>query len=301
MSKQLQPHPLAETIPGMTKNEYQVLKADIENHGLREPIILLDGKILDGRNRYRALIEIGMPISDEYFSEFDPKSDGEDPASFVRSRNLKRRHLKPEQYAVLAYKLVQPHLRGKGRPKKGADEKFPVARNILPAKQITAEVADEVGATPGSIRDVKSIANKAPELLPEIEQGRLSIASGLKLAKAKVEPEEYDVAMGKLEKVVGAEFDDALNSGAIRVDAAEVVALAGKDGKLIKRYQAGLKAGLSWRRLKVALENEITHESRIRHLLDACEATEDKQLSILVDGWRIQACAVTSRKSSKEK
>ncbi|GAB4068004.1 hypothetical protein KHC28_11350 [Ancylobacter sonchi] len=71
----------------------------IGEHGMREPIWLYDGKILDGRNRYRAAMQAEMPIGTQVY-------DGDDPLAFVVSLNLKRRHLSESQRAMVAARLA---------------------------------------------------------------------------------------------------------------------------------------------------------------------------------------------------
>jgi len=45
----LEHHPLAEIFPEMNGSEFEGLKASIRANGLRQPIVLYEGKVLDGR------------------------------------------------------------------------------------------------------------------------------------------------------------------------------------------------------------------------------------------------------------
>ena len=101
----LEVHELVLVIPKMSEAEYQLLKTDIAENGLRDRIIIYEGRILDGRYRAQALDELGMSHDPDYFSEYDPKVDGKSPQAFVLSCNLKRRHLSKGQLAAFASEM----------------------------------------------------------------------------------------------------------------------------------------------------------------------------------------------------
>lgn len=93
-------HPLAELFPLMEGAEFGNLIADIKANGLNEPIVLHEDMILDGRNRYRACQAAGV---NPHFRPFA----GGDPAEYVISANIHRRHLTAAQKRDLIAKLIK--------------------------------------------------------------------------------------------------------------------------------------------------------------------------------------------------
>ena len=97
---ELKIHPVSEIFPLMDDNEYKIFKDDIASIGLLQPICLhSDGRILDGRNRYKACLELGIQPK---FETWDGKGS---LVMFVISMNLHRRHLNSSQKAVIAMEI----------------------------------------------------------------------------------------------------------------------------------------------------------------------------------------------------
>jgi N6-adenosine-specific RNA methylase IME4 len=95
--QELVAHPAADIFPMLDDKDLKVLAADIKANGLINPIVKLDGKILDGRNRYRACRLAGVEprFVDGYKGAMDP-------LTYVISTNLHRRHLSESQRAMIA-------------------------------------------------------------------------------------------------------------------------------------------------------------------------------------------------------
>lgn len=98
----LKPHLAAQIFPMMSSDELTGLLHSIKTDGFQaeHPIVLLDGKILDGRSRHaacRSLAKSGIEVA-PIFVEFDA---GADAMAFVLRENLHRRHLTREDYRRL--------------------------------------------------------------------------------------------------------------------------------------------------------------------------------------------------------
>lgn len=92
-------HPIASMFPLIGGDELDQLREDLRIHGLREPIVIYEGKILDGRNRWRACIQAGVEPRFERY-------EGDDPHAYVVSLNLHRRHLTTNQKRQVIDRLL---------------------------------------------------------------------------------------------------------------------------------------------------------------------------------------------------
>jgi hypothetical protein len=93
-------HPIADIFDLLEGEEFDELVKDISEHGLQLPIIKHEGKILEGRNRYRACLKSGVaPI----FNTFS----GTDPVAYVISMNVRRRHMTSRQKQDALAKLFK--------------------------------------------------------------------------------------------------------------------------------------------------------------------------------------------------
>lgn len=95
----MRPHRFADLFPLMDGEAFDELVEDVRAHGLREPIVLFEGQVLDGRNRLRACEAAGVE------PRFVDLPESTDPLAWVVSHNLHRRHLSASQRALLGAKL----------------------------------------------------------------------------------------------------------------------------------------------------------------------------------------------------
>lgn len=174
-------HELASIFPLMAEEEYKNLLRDIERNGLLEPIWLYEGKIIDGRNRYRACLELHIT------PQFRTWQGGGSPLAFVISLNLSRRHLTSSQKAVVALE-VEKHLAQEARQQQGrrSDLLQKSAKSLRPL-----HAAQEAGKLVGTNRQyviaAKRIKKSAPELLDTVRSGKLTIPEAQQLSRLPVE------------------------------------------------------------------------------------------------------------------
>lgn len=180
-------HPYAAVLPMMGQVETNELAADIQMNGLRSEIVLLDGLILDGRNRYMAC---GIAGTEPRFRDFN--GDG-DPIDFIISVNLRRRHMSASQKAMVVAKIADlprgnPDLNHQKPQQTPNGHKVSICKPYTPsAGKSNAAVAAEVDVSATTVKQAKQVLREAPKKDVEaVERGEKSVATVVKeIKKAK--------------------------------------------------------------------------------------------------------------------
>jgi ParB-like chromosome segregation protein Spo0J len=169
----------------MSHDELSGLIEDIKTNGLREPIILLDGAILDGRNRYCACTQLGLePIT----RAWDGKGD---PIEYVLSKNLHRRHLNESQRATVASKVATLKQGGTG-----ANQHSPAEAPIGASAPTLDEAAKRLNVGRRSIQRARVVLDKGiPELQTAVETGQVSVSAAAEIA-TKPQEEQRKIMQG---------------------------------------------------------------------------------------------------------
>ena len=200
-------HPIANIFPMMGEEELGELADDIMENGLRQPIVVYEGKILDGRNRQKACDLIGLSpylINESevrFAEEFGIKScnqplspyeeyQGDDPLGYVLSLNLHRRHLTASQRAALAAEIANME--------SGARTDLEPSLKLGKVSQV--EAAEKLDVSPAYIQQAKKIQRESPEHFDKVKSGELS----LQQAKREVTIEAHGVEIKSI-----SDFDKA--------------------------------------------------------------------------------------------
>lgn len=167
-------HPLANLFPLIDGQPYADLMADIKRHGVREPVWTYQGQILDGRNRWRAANAVSVACPTREFT-------GEDPAQFVVSLNLHRRHLSESQRAMVAAKLADMPTH---RP----------AENCANLRTSQTDAAELLNVSRRTLQTAAKVQQEAPQsVVQAVEQGSVSVSLAAQVV-ALPEPEREAAA-----------------------------------------------------------------------------------------------------------
>ena len=209
-------HELALIFPPFNQEEYDKLKADIQENGIHIPIVLFDHKILDGRHRYQACLELGIEPKFEQF-------EGENALDYVLGVNMNRRTLSSTQKACIGLEYLEIEQErakqrqieagkatGKDKSDKDvknasqASERAPTARKI---------VADKVGTNEAYLQIVKKIHTIAPELFEQMKTGTMEQATAKQFTDLKEQdPALYSQAISHFQKFSKYKARDCINA-----------------------------------------------------------------------------------------
>lgn len=182
-------HEYACIFPMLPQPELQSLAEDIKKHGQREPVVLFDGKVLDGRNRWMACLYAGVEPK-----TIDFTGNMQDALDFVWSTNRMRRQLTSsqaaaclverekfdEQFAKAAEEIKAEAKKrpGTGRPKKGGNssKKFYLSSGQDDSKRTDAKLASQLGTNHTYVNKARKVKDQAPDLHNRVKLGHMTVA-----------------------------------------------------------------------------------------------------------------------------
>lgn len=157
-------HKLCLLFPQADQKTIDDIAADIKENGQNDPIILFEGQILDGRNRYLACQQIGVEPSFKQYA-------GDEPLQFVVSKNLHRRHLNESQRAMLANKIWRM-LSGESNSNKSSP------------KVTQEDVREQLKVSTGSVRTAARVDELAIDDIKEkVSSGVMSLNKAANVVK----------------------------------------------------------------------------------------------------------------------
>ena len=127
-------HYLATILPPLKTPGYEALKASIGRHGLRDPIIVWQGQIIDGVHRLMACLELGLNPT------FHHLADDDDPAEFLDAEAFPYRDMDYDDRVRAAAKLSQWSTRGRPAASGEKSENFPIITREKAAERFRVSV-----------------------------------------------------------------------------------------------------------------------------------------------------------------
>lgn len=199
----LQRHELSSAFPDLEEPEFYELQEDIKINGLRSPITLFEGKVIDGWHRFVACQNL----------EIEPKLidlDG-DPVDFVVTQNIHRRHLTPSQRAMALATCNAWRGIGSNQHEVGLYKPSLSLRELAKTAKVSKDTA----------RRAKKISTKAtPEIKEQVKKGAMTLTEAVKTVEGNAPkkppkaPSEADQLKKVYEKLVSdhnalqARYDD---------------------------------------------------------------------------------------------
>lgn len=176
-------HALANAFPMFSGERREEVREDIRRNGVRLPVYLFEGAILDGRNRYELAREAGVAVRFEAFA-----GTWKEARDLVISLNLARRDLdKSQRAAALAELETLTH----GGDRRGDDAGKDATRKELAER---GNVSERSIARAAVVRD-----QGAPELFDAVKAGAVPVAVAADLTELTPGEQVEIVARGAKE------------------------------------------------------------------------------------------------------
>lgn len=192
--------------------EFKKLVEDIKRDGLNHPILLWQGKIVDGRHRHKACHLAGVEPRYEHLPDGMTLQQVMDR---VVAENILRRHLTTGQRAMIAAALANmtSGYRTDVEPKAN-----------LPEVKSNADAAKSLNVSERTVKDAKEVKRDAPDLAEKVARGEMSLNAaktesrerkGIPPKTTSAPAKPTSLSLDEVMKVGGDNWDSFVAAGAL--------------------------------------------------------------------------------------
>lgn len=172
-------HPIANIFPLMEGVPFEAFVEDIRLNGQHVPILVHDGQIIDGRNRYRACQQLGMPPRIE---TWDGSGSIEE---LVLSLNVHHRHLTDSQKACVAVQIEALFAVDARRRQVAALKQYREGNAFNPVRDGGVDRSRDRAAralfvSGRYVQDAKALKKHDPDAFNEVFAGRIALSRARK-------------------------------------------------------------------------------------------------------------------------
>lgn len=167
-------------IPALSLDEYNQLEKNILNDGIREPLVVWDGTLIDGHNRYSIAKKHNLDYSTVNIDFPDDNAAKE----WIILNQFGRRNINGFQRSELAIEL-KPIIAARAKEnQRGGQGGVLLSQKSVEAKDTQKELAAIAGVSHDTIAKVEKIkASASPEIVEQVRSGEMSINQGYQAVK----------------------------------------------------------------------------------------------------------------------
>ena len=187
-----------DLIPALTEEEYKQLEANILSEGIRDSLLVWNGILIDGHNRYEIATKHGLSY-DVQEKEFADRAEAE---RWIILNQLGRRNLSAYDRIELALKL-KPIVAAKAKEQQVRKPES-VLQKSAKQKPIDTrqEIAKAAGVSHDTIAKVEKIQAKAtPEIKKAVKSGKMSINQAYQATRREEKRQETQQRIDDYAKV----------------------------------------------------------------------------------------------------
>jgi N6-adenosine-specific RNA methylase IME4 len=183
-------------IPPLAPEEYAQLEVNIMQDGCRDPLVLWEGIIIDGHNRFEICTKHGIS-----FEKISKRFDDRDHArAWMLENQLGRRNLTDDQRAMKADDLAEVLSKIEMRKRATTARAAVTARNPVkpdlsddasdksatkPKKDTRAKLAKQHKVSERKMKQARKVKSEDPEMAKKVDAGELSLADAVREIKRK--------------------------------------------------------------------------------------------------------------------